>query len=151
VTTSTHDSRIRIALPIPLRVQGPRPKASPYSRTSDKWSTRCWLPSFVFQHALKTTTPISSQPHCSEYCVELSEHAKVDFLIPKCEFSDGDRVARASSGEEIGVTGGGAGWITRGGPPMPGMYSHRQAREQDLSAALFRSLQWWGSTWSFFA
>ena len=41
VTTSTHDSRIRTALPIPLRVQGSRSKASPYSRTSDKWCKRC--------------------------------------------------------------------------------------------------------------
>ena len=36
VSTSTHDSRIRTALPIPRRVQEPRAKASPYSRTRDQ-------------------------------------------------------------------------------------------------------------------
>ena len=41
VTTSTHDSRIETALRICLRVQGSRAKASPYSRTSDNWCTRC--------------------------------------------------------------------------------------------------------------
>ena len=39
VTTSTHDSRIMTALSIPLLVQGSPPKASPFSRTSDKWCT----------------------------------------------------------------------------------------------------------------
>ena len=32
------------SLPIPRRVQGSRPKASPYSRTNDKCCTRCWWP-----------------------------------------------------------------------------------------------------------
>ena len=41
VTTSTHDSRTKTALSTPLRVQGPRPKASPYSHTRYNWCTRC--------------------------------------------------------------------------------------------------------------
>ena len=38
--TSTHDSRVMTALSIPLLVQGSPPKASPFSRTSDKWCTK---------------------------------------------------------------------------------------------------------------